>query len=49
MQYSYSIEFHVFSDSSDTSRGIYQRAVFMTVSPLYPEVFIQGKTVAINQ
>ena len=40
MQSSYSIEFDVFSDSSDTSHGIYLRAAFMTVFELHPEAII---------
>ena len=43
MQSSYSIEFSVFSvfsDSSDTSRGIYPRVAFMTVFTLHPEAII---------
>ena len=40
MQYSYSIEFDVFSDSSDTSRDIYPRAAFMTIFAVHPEAII---------
>ena len=42
MQSSYSIEFNVFSDSSDTSCGIYPRAAFITVFALHPEAIIRG-------
>ena len=39
---SYSLEFNVFSDSSDTSHSIYLRAVFMTVFTQHPEAIIRG-------
>ena len=39
---SYSIEFNVFSDSSDTSCSVYLRAVFMTVFTQHPEAIIRG-------
>ena len=41
MQSSYSIEFHIFSDSSDTSCSIYTRAAFMTVLAVHPEAINQ--------
>ena len=40
MQSSYFIEFDVFSDSSDTSCGIYSTAAFMTVYALHPEAIL---------
>ena len=40
MQSSYSIEVDVFSDSSDTSCGIYPRVAFMTVFVVHPETVI---------
>ena len=49
----YSIEFHVLSDSSDTSQSFYSRAVFLAVFAVHPEAIIQWqlritKTAAIN-
>ena len=40
MKFSYSIEFNVFSDSSDMSCGIYPRVALMTVFALHPEAII---------
>ena len=53
MQSSYFMEFDVFSDSSDTSCGIYSTAAFMTVYMhcilrLYYLKAATIKTVAIN-
>ena len=44
MQSNYSIEFHVFSDSSDTSCDVYPiaRVAFMTVLAVHPEAILQG-------
>ena len=41
MQSSYSIEFHIFSDSSDTSCSIYTRTAFMTVLAVHLEAINQ--------
>ena len=40
MQSNYSIEFDVFSYSSDTSCSVYLRVAFMTVFALHPEAII---------
>ena len=40
MQPSYSIQFDVFSDSSDTSHGVYPRAAFMTLFAVHCEAII---------
>ena len=40
MQSSFSIEFDVFSDSSDTSHDVYPRTAFMTIFAAYPEAII---------
>ena len=40
MQPNHSLEFHIFSDSSDTSHDIYPRVVFMTVFLVHPAAVI---------
>ena len=41
MQSSYSIAFHVFSDSTDTSHGAYPMMAFMTVFKVHTEAIVQ--------
>ena len=48
MQSSYSIEFGVFSDSSDTSCVVYLRVAFMTVFALLPEAIIHARVATIK-
>ena len=53
MQSRSSIEFHVFSNSSNTSHSIYLRVLLMTVLAVHSEatMYLRGtaiKTVAIN-
>ena len=43
MHSSYSIEFDVYSDSSDTSCGVYLKTAFMTIFTMHPEATIRER------
>ena len=43
MQFSYSIEFNVLVERSDTSCGVYLRAAFMYVFALHPGAIIRER------
>ena len=50
MHSTYSIDFHVLSDNSDTSHGAYPKEAFMALLVVYPNPRVATiKTVAINQ